>query len=67
MDINLGYGIYVVGIIVGNGVMFDGKYVGVVFDVDFVGYGFGGVVLLLDILGGFDFVINNVYEYDSLI
>lgn len=58
IDLNLGYGIYVVGIIVGSGVMFDGKYCGVVLDVDIIGYGLGVVVLFLDIIGGFDYVIS---------
>ena len=64
-DTNSGHGTHVAGTIAGNGAMSDGKYVGAAPDADLVGYGSGGAVLLLDTLGGFDFAINNVYEYDS--
>lgn len=48
---------YVVGIVGGNGVMSFGLYVGVVLGVDIVGYGFGVGLFILDIIGGFDYVL----------
>lgn len=48
---------YVVGIVGGNGVKSGGLYVGVVFGVDIIGYGLGVGLFILDMIGGFDYVL----------
>ena len=64
-DTNSGHGTHVAGTIAGNGSMSGGKYVGAAPDADIIGYGSGGGLFLLDTIGGFDFAINNLYNYDN--
>ncbi len=64
-DLNSGHGTHCAGTIAGTGIMSDGKHQGAAPDVDLIGYGSGGAVLILDSLGGFDFAISNLYSYNS--
>ncbi|AGH43354.1 S8 family peptidase [Paraglaciecola psychrophila] len=63
-DLNVGHGTHCAGTIAGSGVMSDGKYKGVAPDADLVGYGSGAGLFILDAVGGYDYAINHVYDYE---
>ena len=62
-DTNSGHGTHVAGTVGGRGVASDGKYQGVAPGADLIGYGSGGVLLVLDGIGGFDYAITHQFEY----
>ncbi|TWX55663.1 S8 family peptidase [Colwellia hornerae] len=63
-DLNVGHGTHCAGTIAGSGAMSDGKYKGVAPDADLVGYGSGLGLFILDAVGGYDYAINHVYDYE---
>jgi serine protease AprX len=63
-DLMVGHGTHCAGTIAGSGVMSDGKYKGVAPDADLVGYGSGAGLFILDAVGGYDYAINHVYDYE---
>ncbi|MBY6036962.1 S8 family serine peptidase [Fictibacillus nanhaiensis] len=63
-DTNSGHGTHVAGTVGGTGKMSSGLYEGVAPGADLIGYGSGGVVLILDLIGGFDYAITNQSLYD---
>jgi serine protease AprX len=63
-DLNVGHGTHCAGTIAGSGAMSDGKYKGVAPDADLVGYGSGAGLFILDAVGGYDYAISNVYDYE---
>ncbi len=62
-DNNSGHGTHVAGIIAGTGAKSKGKYQGVAPGANLVGYGSGAVLLVLDVLGGFDYGITYQKKY----
>ncbi|GAE37167.1 S8 family serine peptidase [Halalkalibacter akibai] len=63
-DTNSGHGTHVAGTVGGTGAKSGGKYEGVAPGADLIGYGSGGVLLVLDGIGGFDYAITNQRKYD---
>ncbi len=63
-DTNSGHGTHVAGTVGGTGTMSSGLYEGVAPGADLIGYGSGGVVLILDLIGGFDYAITNQSLYN---
>jgi serine protease AprX len=63
-DLMVGHGTHCAGTIAGSGAMSDGKYKGVAPDADLVGYGSGAGLFILDAVGGYDYAINHVYDYE---
>lgn len=63
-DTNSGHGTHVAGTVGGTGKMSSGLYEGVAPGADLIGYGSGGVVLILDLIGGFDYAITKQSLYD---
>ena len=64
-DTGSGHGTHVAGIIGGTGARSNGKYRGVAPGADLVGYGSGGVLLILDAVGGLDYAATNQFSYRS--
>ncbi|MFZ5872672.1 MAG: S8 family serine peptidase [Actinomycetota bacterium] len=58
-----GHGTHVTGIVGGSGAASGGLYEGVAPGADLVGYGSGAALLLLDVLGGFDYALTHQREY----
>jgi serine protease AprX len=63
-DLNVGHGTHCAGTIAGSGAMSDGKYQGVAPGADLVGYGSGAGLFILDAVGGYDYAINHIYDYE---
>ncbi|GAA0860077.1 S8 family peptidase [Aliiglaciecola litoralis] len=63
-DLNVGHGTHCAGTIAGSGAMSDGKYKGVAPDADLVGYGSGAGLFILDAVGGYDYAINHIWDYE---
>nr|WP_297348190.1 S8 family serine peptidase [uncultured Glaciecola sp.] len=63
-DLMVGHGTHCAGTIAGSGAMSGGKYKGVAPDADLVGYGSGAGLFILDAVGGYDYAINHVYDYE---
>jgi serine protease AprX len=63
-DTNSGHGTHVAGTVGGTGIMSGGKYAGVAPGANLIGYGSGGVLYILDVLGGFDYAITHQFKYD---
>jgi serine protease AprX len=64
-DTNSGHGTHCAGTVGGFGSHSDGKYKGAAVDADIVGYGSGGGIAILDALGGFDYAITHIYDFNS--
>ncbi|MBD0328929.1 MAG: S8 family serine peptidase [Thermoleophilia bacterium] len=62
-DATGGHGTHVAGIVGATGARSAGKYEGVAPGADLIGYGSGAGLLLLDVLGGFDYAIANRDRY----
>lgn len=58
-----GHGTHVAGIVGATGARSGGEYEGVAPGADLVGYGSGAGLLLLDVLGGFDYALTHQSEY----
>ncbi|TKD66465.1 peptidase S8 [Pseudalkalibacillus hwajinpoensis] len=63
-DTNSGHGTHVAGTVGGTGAASAGLYEGVAPGADMIGYGSGGGVLILDLVGGFDYAIENQERYN---
>ncbi len=63
-DTNSGHGTHVAGTVGGTGAASSGLYEGVAPGADLIGYGSGGVLLILDLIGGFDYAIANQSRYN---
>ena len=64
-DTNSGHGTHCAGTVAGLGVRSGGLYEGVAPGASLVGYGSGGVILILDGLGGFDYAITHQFSFDD--
>ena len=64
-DLNTGHGTHCAGTLAGWGTMSDGKYKGAAVDAELVGYGSGAGLSILDALGGYDYAISHVYDFNS--
>ena len=62
-DATGGHGTHVAGIVGGTGAQSGGKYEGVAPGADLIGYGSGAGLLLIDVLGGFDYALTNQTRY----
>jgi len=62
-DTNSGHGTHVAGTVGGTGAASGGLHEGVAPGADLIGYGSGGVLLVLDVVGGFDYTITNQFRY----
>ncbi|MCF7802601.1 MAG: S8 family serine peptidase [Candidatus Marinimicrobia bacterium] len=58
-DTNSGHGTHCAGTFGGTGARSNGKYAGVAPGADIVGYGSGGVLLILDAVGGFNYALTH--------
>lgn len=63
-DTNSGHGTHVAGTVGGTGAASSGLYEGVAPGADMIGYGSGGGVLILDLVGGFDYAIEHQERYN---
>jgi serine protease AprX len=63
-DTGSGHGTHCAGSVGGTGAGSAGKHRGVAPGADLVGYGSGGVLLILDAIGGFDYAITNQFRFD---
>lgn len=63
-DNNSGHGTHVAGTVGGTGAMSSGKYEGVAPGASLLGYGSGGVVFILDAVGGLDYALTNQFLYN---
>ena len=64
-DTNSGHGTHVAGTVGGTGAASGGLHEGVAPGADLVGYGSGGVLLILDTIGGFDYAITHQFSFDN--
>lgn len=62
-DLGSGHGQHCAGTIAGTGAASGGKYRGAAPGADLVGYGSGGVLLILDAVGGLDYSLVNQFSY----
>lgn len=66
-DTGSGHGTHCAGTIGGTGASSNGLYRGVAPGADLVGYGSGGVLLILDAVGGLDYAATNQFSFDHAI
>lgn len=64
-DTNSGHGTHCAGTFGGTGERSSGHYAGMAPGADIVGYGSGGVLFILDALGGYDYALTNQFRFDS--
>ena len=64
-DLNVGHGTHCAGTVGGWGTHSDGKYKGAAPGADIVGYGSGAGLSILDALGGYDFAISSIWDFNS--
>lgn len=62
-DWGSGHGTHCAGIVGGTGARSNGLYKGVAPGADLVGYGSGGVLLILDAVGGLDYAATNQFSF----
>lgn len=63
-DSNSGHGTHCAGTVGGNGAKSAGKYEGVAPGAHLLGYGSGGVLFILDAVGGLDYALTHQFEYN---
>jgi serine protease AprX len=63
-DTNSGHGTHVAGSVLGTGAMSAGLYEGTAPGAGLIGYGSGGLLFVLDTIGGFDYAITHQFQYD---
>lgn len=66
-DLGSGHGTHCAGSVGGTGERSNGLYRGAAPGADLVGYGSGGVLLILDAVGGLDYAATNQFSFDSAI
>ena len=66
-DLGSGHGTHCAGTVGGSGERSNGLYRGVAPGADLVGYGSGGVLFILDAVGGLDYAATNQFSFDSAI
>ncbi|GAB2618222.1 S8 family serine peptidase [Novilysobacter erysipheiresistens] len=64
-DTGSGHGTHCAGTIGGTGASSNGLYRGVAPGASLVGYGSGGVLLILDAVGGLDYAATNQFSFDA--
>ena len=64
-DLGSGHGTHCAGTIGGTGERSNGLYRGVAPGADMVGYGSGGVLLILDAVGGLDYAATHQFSFDA--
>lgn len=64
-DLNVGHGTHCAGTVGGWGTHSDGKYKGAAPGADIVGYGSGAGLSILDALGGYDYAISSIWDFNS--
>ncbi|TDR19542.1 S8 family peptidase [Marinicella litoralis] len=64
-DLNVGHGTHCAGTVGGTGAHSDGKYAGVATGADLIGYGSGAGLSILDALGGYDYAITHIWDFNS--
>lgn len=64
-DLNVGHGTHVAGTVAGTGAYSNGKYEGVATGADLIGYGSGAGLSILDALGGYDYAITHIWDFNS--
>lgn len=64
-DLGSGHGTHCAGTIGGTGERSNGLYRGVAPGADMVGYGSGGVLLILDAIGGLDYAATHQFSFDA--
>lgn len=64
-DLNVGHGTHCAGTVGGWGTHSDGKYKGAATGADIVGYGSGAGLSILDALGGYDYAISHIWDFNS--
>ncbi|MFH2078271.1 MAG: S8 family serine peptidase, partial [Pseudomonadota bacterium] len=64
-DLGSGHGTHVAGTIGGTGERSNGLYRGVAPGADMIGYGSGGVLLILDAVGGLDYAATHQFSFDA--
>jgi serine protease AprX len=64
-DLNVGHGTHCAGTVGGWGTHSGGKYQGAAPGADIIGYGSGAGLSILDALGGYDYAITHVYDFNS--
>ena len=62
-DLGSGHGTHVAGTIGGSGTSSAGRLKGAASGADLLGYGSGGVLLILDAVGGLDYALTNQFSY----
>ncbi|WP_341501937.1 S8 family serine peptidase [Gallaecimonas sp. GXIMD4217] len=64
-DLNVGHGTHCAGTVGGTGAQSGGLYQGVAVDADLIGYGSGAGLSILDALGGYDYSIAHLWDFNS--
>ncbi len=64
-DLNSGHGTHCAGTLGGWGTLSNGLYKGAATDVEIVGYGSGATLAMLDALGGYDYAITHLWDFNS--
>ncbi|AOE49819.1 S8 family peptidase [Kangiella sediminilitoris] len=64
-DLNVGHGTHCAGTVAGWGTNSDGKYKGAAPGAELVGYGSGAGLSILDALGGYDYALTHLFEFNS--
>ncbi|PXF62742.1 S8 family serine peptidase [Kangiella spongicola] len=64
-DLNVGHGTHCAGTLAGTGAHSNGKHKGAAPDADLVGYGSGAGLSILDAVGGYDYALTHLYDFNS--
>ena len=64
-DLNVGHGTHCAGTVAGWGSHSDGEYKGAAPGADLIGYGSGAGLSILDALGGYDYAISHIWDFNS--
>lgn len=64
-DLNVGHGTHCAGTLAGWGTHSDGKHKGAAPGADLIGYGSGAGLSILDSLGGYDYAITHIWDFNS--
>ncbi len=64
-DLNVGHGTHCAGTVAGWGTDSNGKHKGAAPGADLIGYGSGAGLSILDALGGYDYAISHIWDFNS--